>query len=428
MAENRSSFTSRFLGRTVVAILLIFLFWTGLAAADAGYAAGTAKSGGEQSLMNGTIIAEEISRATGIAISPILGLSVLGAYTYYTTPPEKRELVPWYARPAFWTPLLVVLLGIILKDSAKIALPKIIVMPLDAIETLLEKNASAALGLLVILSSVSGRGLDQLRLARFLPHELFVPAANAAQHFSHAAVSGILETGILAMAITVVFTVVWVVSQSFNFLILLCPSSWLDLLLTCSKNSIVALLLGGYLINPFLGLFLSIPVIVISAFLFARSYRFVIFGTIFASDILLGKSRKNAVGPGMIRAFAGPSAAGIPSLSYGYLANQKGMLLFQYRPWLLLPRRSIPLPMPASRCEAGKATVAPVILYPGENEKQYTVLFRLRPLYHSHEEKIAEILGLGGVRDVTFGRSLRAGLAWLGEQLGLRSQMKRDVG
>ena len=46
------------------------------------------------------LIAEEITRATGCAISPILGISVLGAYTYYTTPVQERKQVPDPVEPA----------------------------------------------------------------------------------------------------------------------------------------------------------------------------------------------------------------------------------------------------------------------------------------------------------------------------------------
>ncbi|MCF6238943.1 MAG: hypothetical protein L3J79_09060, partial [Candidatus Marinimicrobia bacterium] len=258
-------------------ILPFFIFFLILAgsvsvhAEDAAPPAGSASSY-DQLILSGEMIAGEVSRATGLAISPILGISVLGAYTYYTTPADERDTIPWHAKPPFWVPLLVVLTGIILKDSSKITLPKIIVMPLDAIETLLEKNVSAVLGLLVILSSITGKGFEQMQLAGYSTPLSFPASAYAAESVSNAAAasSGVFELSILSFLVTAVFVLVWVVSQSFNFLIFLSPSSWLALVLTGCKNCLIALLLGASLINPYLGLFVSGIIILASLFLFAR--------------------------------------------------------------------------------------------------------------------------------------------------------------
>ena len=46
------------------------------------------------------------------------------------------------------------------------------------------------------------------------------------------------------------------------------------------------------------------------------------------------------------------------------------------------------------------------------------VLFRLRPLYNSHEQRLAELFGLRGVRDVTIGKTLKDSFRWLKDQLG----------
>lgn len=418
------------MAKLAVITLITTLLWGTGVMADNGSASGAINNGSNKILLNGEIIADEISRATGVAISPILGISVLGAYTYYTTPIEKRDQVPWHAKPPFWVPLLIVLLGIILKDSSKIALPKIIIMPLDAIETLMEKNTSAVLGLIVVLSSITEKGIEQLRLAGHEVSFSLLSSAHAADSLNGTvatASTGLFEMTALYLLVTVVFGIVWVVSQSFNFLIFLCPFSWLDLLLATFKNSVVTLLAGAYLINPILGLFAASVIIVISLFLFARSYRFVIFGTIFSSDILFKKSRKNTMNQERIKAFAGSAVAGVPSLSYGFLTQQDSALVFHYKPWLIRSSRSVKTSFTCDRCEIGKGTLSPVIIAPKNNAKKYRTLFRLRPLYHSHEKRVAEILRLNGVRDVAFGKSFRDACAWLGEQLGLSSKTKHEA-
>lgn len=410
--------------------LLIFFILSALATnANAQHPADRTPPIQNQLIFNGEMIANEISKATGLAISPILGISVLGAYTYYTTPTGERGKVPWHAKPPFWGPLLVVLLGIIIKDSSKIALPKIIIMPLDAIETLLEKNISATLGLLVVLSSVTGKGIEQLRLAGHNANFALISTAYAADNVTFATTtsSGLLELGGLSLLVTVVFSLVWIVSQSFNFLIFLCPSSWLDLVLTTFKNSIIAVLLGTYLINHFLGLMVSLVIISLSLFLFAKSYRMVVFGTIFSSDILLKKSRKQLIESSSIKAFAGSVMAEAPPLSYGSLTTQDSLLIFHYRPWLFMPMQSITTSYRCEHCDAGIGTLSPVIVTTGKNFATDVTLFRLRPLYSSHEKRVAELLGLKGVRDVAFGKTLRDGYRWLMEQLGLAAKTNREA-
>ncbi len=376
-------------------------------------------------ILNGEIIANEISKATGCVFSPILGISVLGAYTYYTTPIAERGSVPWHAEPAFWVPLLIVLLGIILKDSSKIALPKILVMPLDAIETLLEKNVSAVLGLLVILSSITGRALDQVQLAVHIPGFSLTASAHAAENLSTvgaASSGGIVELAFLYVLVTVVFGLVWMVSQSFNFLIFLCPFSWLDLSLAMLKNAVVALLVGSYLIHPFLGLLVSCVIILLSLFLFAKSYRFVIFGTIFSADILFTRSRRHEIESPRIKAFAGSFLDDVPPLSYGTLTTENSLLVFHYRPWLFLPARSVSTSYTCAECDVGIGTLSPVIITSGTHFETEMTLFRLRPLYSSREERVVALLGLKGVRDVTIGNSIKERYRWLVEQLGFSTR------
>lgn len=413
-----------------LSLCTIFLLLFAAGVAHGGSPPVTTSSPRNQLILNGEMIAGEISKATGCAISPILGISVLGAYTYYTTPVELRAEVPWHASPKFWGPLLAVLLGIILKDSAKIALPKIIIMPLDAIETLLEKNTSAVLGLLVILSSITGRGLDRMRLAGDNIHFTFLSSAYAAQSVADgvpALPAGLFELGFLFILVTVIFGLVWVVSQSFNFLIFLCPFSWLDLLLALCKNVLIALLLGAYLINPFLGLFTSSIIILICLFLFARSYRFVIFGTLFSLDMLLKKSREQELESMKVKAFSGSAVTGVPSLSYGSVTTRDSRLVFHYRPWLFMPLKSVTTPFQCGQCDVGTGTLYPVIVAAGEKLNTNLTLFRLRPRYHGHAPRIAELLGLRGIRDMTLGKTFKDGYKWLLEQLRFSAKTARSL-
>jgi hypothetical protein len=399
----------------VLAVLTLFL----LCAAPGRAADQPPPSSANRLLFNGELIATEISKVTGCAISPILGISVLGAYTYYTTPAAERAHLPWHAAPRFWVPLLVVLCGIILKDSAKVALPKIIMTPLDAAETLLEKNSSAVLALIVLFTSLTGRGLNQLHLnaASFWPS--FPACAHAAAETVQQAapnLAGVLELGALLLVLTVVYTVVWIVSQSFNILIFLCPFSSIDLFLTLGKNSVLALLLGAFLLHPFAGLMVALAIILVSLLLFSWSFRFMLFGTMIAFDLLRGPARALPAETQELQTFSGDDLKEVPAMSYGRLRRLDDTLVFTYRPWLLRRQRSIVLPHGCAAYSLGQSNLSALLIREHRTGGSYTTVCRLRPCYNSHEQRIAELLGLKGVRDLNRGKPLQKGLSWLREQ------------
>src|ERR1043166_1987563 len=58
----------------------------------------------------GVEVAQAISTITGVAISPLMGVSGVGAWKYYHTPPAQRTKLPWYAQPWFWGPAILVVL------------------------------------------------------------------------------------------------------------------------------------------------------------------------------------------------------------------------------------------------------------------------------------------------------------------------------
>ncbi len=375
-------------------------------------------------ILNGELIAQEISRATGLAISPILGISVLGAYTYYTTPLEERETVPWNVKPRFWGPLLCVLLAIILKDSSKVALPKILLVPLDTIEALLEKNTSAVLALVVVLTSITGKGIEQFQIASYKVSGFLFPQAHAVEGMASQAVSSettVLSVAMLGFLLTVIYGVVWVVSQSFNFLIFLCPFSWIDLLLTLLKNALVMALLGAYLFHPYAGLFVSVVIILISLVFFAWSYRFVILGTLVSYDLFRKGSYDSEPDTENLRVFSGPAMTGVPSMSYGILRRKGDFLEFTYRPWLCLPSKIFTSREPREKFLVGRGTFTTTLVRETGLSSKYEIICRFRPRYLSHEEQIAQSLGLGGSVDLSLGKTLREGFRWLADMLGLRS-------
>src|SRR5258708_11004673 len=101
-------------------------------------------------LERGQQIARAVATVTGTAISPLFGVSVLGAYTYLKTPPAARSSLPFYCSPVFWIPLTFLVTLVMLKDTVGSAAP-LLKKPLDAIEILIVNKAALLFAVLPVM-------------------------------------------------------------------------------------------------------------------------------------------------------------------------------------------------------------------------------------------------------------------------------------
>src|ERR1041385_5600321 len=81
------------------------------------------KSSPSTATQPGVQMAKTLSEITGVAISPLLGVSVVGVIKFYQTKPADRSKLPWFAQPWFWIPALIVVAICFAKDTAGTALP-----------------------------------------------------------------------------------------------------------------------------------------------------------------------------------------------------------------------------------------------------------------------------------------------------------------
>ena len=70
----------------------------------------------EELLLPGVSLAEGVSEITGVAISPLLGVSAVGAWKYWQADEEMRARLPWYCHPWIWGSGLALLGLCFLKD------------------------------------------------------------------------------------------------------------------------------------------------------------------------------------------------------------------------------------------------------------------------------------------------------------------------
>ena len=86
-----------------------------------------------EALKSGESVTKALGTVTSTAISPLVGVSVMGAWQYFRTPRPRRAQLPFFDRPYFWVPTMVLLVLIFIKDTFGGFAP-LIKKPLDAIE------------------------------------------------------------------------------------------------------------------------------------------------------------------------------------------------------------------------------------------------------------------------------------------------------
>ena len=395
-AESKFVFTPLALGEILSRMRSLFylLAIVGLTALPLAASAQTATAKVADPNPSAKKLCETVSLITGVAISPLLGVSAVGAYDYcQAKTPEEKAKLPWFANPLFFLPAMLLVAACFLKDSAGLVVPAALKKPFDVAETAEHKiSGLIATGAFVpIAASIfhaptpSGASLATLGFAtvdlHWLYNALMVPVAMAA------------------------FFIVFLASNAINILILLSPFSTLDVALKTFRTAILASVAGTAFVNPWIGLAWAAVVILISYLVAGWSFRLSHLGLVFVWDFFTGRKGRFQPGATDNKMFLGRQIEAAPPRTYGSLArNEQGELVFTYRPWLVLPPRTLTLP--AGHYEAGRGLFYSEILRI-DGDSARTMLL-LPPRYCGHEEEVAKIYAFAGVRDI----GIRAAWAW----------------
>ncbi len=347
-------------------------------------------------LSRGQEVSTAIATVTSTAISPLLGVCLLGIYDYARATPEARAALPFYSRPHFWIPIGILLILIFFKDSIGGAAP-LLKKPLDAVEVLIVNKAALVLLAFPVMYTQVARlaGIRDLSA-------LVVPPV-------YAAAPGMLETAghvsaAVAMLIagTVITLVVWVVGHAANGLALLSPVPYFDLFVKLFRAAVLLTVAGCAILNPTLGLVASLTVIGICALLFWFALRLLILGWVFAWDVLAVALGRRESPRDAVRAFTVGKIQGIPRQTLGRLSRDAhGILEFRYRRMTLGPRKRVRLE-DASAYEVGRGMLYPCVVLPQGDKPE--LQFRLLPRYRGSEEAVRAALGMAAVREGGFGK------------------------
>ncbi|WP_395737268.1 hypothetical protein [Prosthecobacter sp.] len=372
----------------------------------------------ESMLLPGVSLSQGISEITGVAISPLMGVSVMGAWTYYKTEPSLRHRLPWYCHPGVWGTGLALLSLCFLKDFLGTAAPPLVKKPLDFLE-LFENKLSA------LVASVGFVPLVALAMAHFNQDPPLQAAAElAGSGLAVMPVAGIIDFGVHTPWISIpvaliAFIVVWLSSHAINVLIALSPFGIVDAGLKLIKLGLMALVAGATIIHPYAGAAISLVLIFIGLLFAGWSFRLTLFGTLMGRDFLLNKraAASDLESGSGVKGFLARRTQGVPVRTLVRLKQDASSRpVLTYRPWLILPERSIVLP------EADHV-ICKGVLHPSLSQRPAEAPASLRstlillPRYRRLEEHIARHFGCQQVVDGALLRGFKAMRQWLVDML-----------
>lgn len=355
----------------------------------------------------GIAAAEAISTITGVAISPLLGVSGVGAYKWYKTPPEKRAKLPWFAQPWFWGPALLLVALALVKDTFGTALPTAVKKPFDVVEAIENKiSGLVAAGAFVPLIAI-----------------IFKSAGDDGAWLQDTGLAVVDMTpwlNILTVPLAVVaFLVVFLVSHVINVFILISPFTVVDTALKGMRTALLSTVALTAFVNPYVGAVWSLCIIAVCFFLSGWAFRLFVFGTIFTWDLGTFRKTRFKVEPEANWVFTARALGQTPIRTYGKLTRGlEGELVLTYRPWLVLPRRT--LVFPAGQYAVGRGLFySEIITFRGEED---AAILTLAPCYRSHEGTLASLYMLGGVHDTGMVKGMKTLWNWLKELFGFRPE------
>ena len=297
-------------------------------------------------------MAQTLSLITGVAISPLMGVGVVGAVEWWKAKtPEQKAKLHWFANPLFWVPALSLVTACFVKDSAGIVLPPLLKKPFDVAETIEHKiSGLAATGAFVPIAasifhasgndhgaSLSSLGFAAIDLS-WLYNALMVPFAMVA------------------------FFMVFLASNAINILILISPFGVVDAALKAFRTSIIASIAITSFANPWIGAAWALIIIGISWLIAGWSFRLSHFGLAFIWDFVTRRCNRFKPDPTVNKVFLGTKLMiYVPTRTYGRLSRDaQGNLVLKYRPWLVLTERTLTLP--SVKYAAGKGVFFSEIL------------------------------------------------------------------
>lgn len=369
------------------------------------------------SVLPGVGLAEGISEITGVAISPLLGVSAVGAWKYWQTTPSARAHLPWYCSPWAWGAGLGILSLCFLKDLFGSLLPGIFKKPLDWLE-LFENKASALVASTTFVPLVA---LAMSEYQRIGPNQAGLMSLGPG--LAQAPVADILAFGMQASWFSIplslaLFAVVWLTSHTVHVLIALSPFGLVDSALKLSKLAVLGLLTAATALIQTLGpvpVLLLCGVIAVTSLLLANwAFRLMVFGTAMVADLLgRRKSSSQEVSQDGVTGFLSRPLSGASTRCRGRIqSSADGAGCFIRRPWGVLPLQTLHLPV--GELAVQKRLLHPQLMHRATPTSKWRSVCILLPRYRGCEDAISRLLGCQ-IIDSPWMSGFKAAWQWLSE-------------
>lgn len=370
----------------------------------------------------GLELAALATQVTGIAISPLLGVSAVGAWQYFKADtPEAKAGLPWFANPAFWAMGLLVVGAVAAKDAAGATLPPGWKKPLDILETI-ENKASGLVAAGAVIPSLVSFGSRLIMDSTGLAGTVELHPTGLAMLPVAAIDMGWLLSLLMVPLSVAVFAVVWLTSHAINVLILLSPWGAIDAALKGARTALLGLVTATAWIDPVVGATLSVLIIVIAYFTAGWAFRLMVFGSVFCWDFFTLRRKRFALLADGNKLFTGSVFDGVPARTYGRLYQAAdGTLTLKFRPWLVLAPREVPVPRDGLVVGRG-VFYSEVLGHDPKTDKNRTLLL-LPPRYLGHEELFARTYRISGTCEV----GLRRAWSWIKEAIGFGGRKAEPV-
>lgn len=267
----------------------------------------------------GVELATLATQVTGIAISPLLGVSVIGAWQYFRAEtPEAKTALPWFANPAFWALGLLLVAAVAAKDAAGATLPPGWKKPLDILETI-ENKASGLVAAGAVIPSLVTFGSRLIMDSAGFGDTGVIHTGGLAMLPVAAVDAGWLLSLLMVPLSVAVFGVVWLTGHAINVLILLSPWGAIDAALKAARATLLGLVTATAWIDPVVGATLSVLIIVIAWFTAGWAFRLMVFGSVFCWDFFTVRRQRFKLYADGNKLFTGSAFEGVPARTYGRL-------------------------------------------------------------------------------------------------------------
>ncbi len=349
----------------------------------------------------GAQAATALSQITGVAISPLVGTAGVGAWRYFKSDASQRAALPWYAQPWFWVPALLIAGVCALKDAAGPVVPTVLKKPVDVLEVFENKiSGLIATGAIVPIAMQVFQSVNSSHAG---VHSGFLPwAALDLAWFGNL---------LMVPFALVIYAAVWMVSHTTHVIILISPFGTLDAAIKAARAGVLASVVGSHWLGDFSGAVWAVCIIIPCLFLAGWAFRFTVFGTVFAWDMVTFASHRQRPVVDAVRAFTAHRFGKAPRRTFGHLRiGPGGALQFQWRPWLVFPPVVEVLP-PGSYFLSRGLLHRELALE--KSPEDFSTEFHFPPRCNGHDDELVKAFHLTGIRD----HGLRLAWAWLTGQI-----------